>query len=215
MGTVFVLIAAIAFSSKGVMVKLAYRYPVDTETLVMLRMTFALPVFLAIALWVHFSGKSAHLTPRDALTIVLLGITGYYLPIWIDFAGLQYISEWVERVIMFLYPTMVILISALLYGSRIGQRETFALAASYVGVGMAAGAETLATGAAAPHALLGATLVFFSALTYAGYLVASGRLIPRMGTTVFTAYIMLVASIVHYVLIRTAHRSPACHHKCM
>ncbi|HEY8085300.1 MAG TPA: DMT family transporter [Methylophilaceae bacterium] len=193
-GAIFVLLAAVAFSSKAVMVKLAYGYRVDAETLLALRMFFSAPFYIAIAVWVYATGKSAHLNRRDALAIVLLGVIGGYLPMWFDFAGLKYISAGVERVILFLYPTMVIIISAVLLGTRIGKRELFALVTSYIGVGMAAQAEVLTAGSA-PHAILGATLIFVAAFIYAGYLVASGEMIPRMGATAFTAYIMLVTSL--------------------
>lgn len=202
-GAIFVLVSAIAFSSKAVMVKLAYGYHVDTETLLALRMAFAAPFYLAVAIWVQVSGKIAHLTRRDVLALLLLGTVGGYLPMWADFAGLEYVSAGVERVILFLYPTMVVLISALLFGSRIGRREVFALGASYIGVALAAGAEVFAPAVASPHGLLGAGLIFFSALTYAAYLVASGRLIPRIGATAFTACIMLLISLtsaVHFAL---------------
>lgn len=209
-GAILVLVSAVAFSSKAVMVKLAYGYQVDAETLLALRMAFSAPFYLAIALWAYFSGRSAHLNQKDVFALVLLGTVGGYVPMWFDFAGLQYVSAGVERVILFLYPTMVILISAVLFGSRIGRREVFALAASYVGVAMAAGAEVLSPVVAAPHALLGAVLIFFASLTYAGYLVASGQLIPRIGAAAFTAYIMLVIS-----LSSAAHLSLTPHHTAL
>lgn len=204
-GAIFVLVSAVAFSSKAVMIKLAYGYHVDTEMLLILRLAFAAPIYLGIAVWIYRSGKIAHLTQKDVIAIVLLGTVGY-LPMWADFAGLAYVSAGVERVILFLYPTMVVLISAVLFGSRIGRREVFALGTSYVGVAMAAGAEVLAPQTASPHALFGAGLIFISAISYAGYLVVSGRLIPRIGATAFTAYTMLIISLtsaVHFAL--TSH----------
>lgn len=202
-GALFVLVSAIAFSSKAVMIKLAYGYHVDAETLLTLRMAFAAPIYLGIAAWVFATGQSAHLNRKDVFALLLLGTVGGYLPMWADFAGLEYVSAGVERVILFLYPTMVVLISALLFGSRIGRRELFALGVSYIGVALAAGTEVFAPKVASPHGLLGAGLIFFSALSYAAYLVASGRLIPRIGATAFTAYIMLLISLtsaVHFSL---------------
>ncbi|MFM9913165.1 MAG: DMT family transporter [Methylophilaceae bacterium] len=208
-GTFFVLVAAIAFSSKAVMVKLAYGYHVDVETLLALRLAFAAPFYLAIALWIQVTGKNAHLTKQDAFNIIVLGTVGGYLPMWLDFSGLAYVSAGVERVILFLYPTMVILISAVLFGSRIGQREVFALLASYFGVALAAGAEVFTAQAAAPNALLGAVLIFLAAASYAAYLVASGKLIPRIGSTAFTAYIMLVVSLTSavHLSLKPSHRA--------
>jgi len=205
-GALFVLVSAVAFSSKAVMIKLAYRYNVSAETLLMLRLAFAAPIYLVIAAWVYSTGKSAHLTRKDVFAMLLLGTVGGYLPMWFDFAGLEYVSAGVERVILFLYPTMVVIISAILFGSRIGRREMFALGASYIGVAMAAGAEVLSPQASSPHVLLGAAMIFASSVTYAAYLVVSGKLIPRIGATAFTAYIMLIISLTsaaHFTV--TAH----------
>lgn len=193
-GAAFVLVSAVAFSSKAVMVKLAYGYHVDAETLLALRMAFAAPFYLASAVWLYAVGKVDHLDRRDIGAILLLGTVGGYLPMWFDFAGLQYVSAGVERVILFLYPTMVVIISAVMFGYRIGRLEVAALAASYVGVALAAGDNVFA-GQATGHTMLGAVLIFFSAMSYAAYLVASGRMIRKFGAMAFTACIMLVISL--------------------
>lgn len=203
-GAIFVLLSAIAFSSKAVMVKLAYAYHVDVETLLALRMAFSAPFYLILAAWLYFTGRAERLGRRDIAVLVLLGAVGGYLPMWFDFAGLSYVSAGVERVILFLYPTMVVVISATLFGQRIARLEVFALILSYVGAVMAAGGDVLAAGPALHQTVLGAALVFASALIYAGYLVASGRLIPKFGAMAFTAYIMLVISLTaagHYLAI--------------
>jgi len=203
-GAAFVLLSAVAFSSKAVMVKLAYAYDVDVETLLLLRMAFSAPFYLGIAVWLFFAGKVDHLERRDLLALVLLGAVGGYLPMWLDFAGLAYVSAGLERIILFVYPTMVVLISAVVFGRTIGRQEVVALMLSYVGVAVAASGDALAVGQLTPQMLLGAGLVFASALTYAGYLVASGKLIPKLGVLPFTACIMLVASITataHYLVL--------------
>jgi len=203
-GAAFVVLSAVAFSSKAVMVKLAYAYDVDVETLLVLRMAFAAPFYLAIATWLYFAGKVEHLERRDLLAIVLLGSVGGYLPMWLDFSGLAYVSAGLERIILFLYPTMVVLISAMLFGRAIGRQEVVALLLCYAGAAVAAGGDVLAVGQLTSRIALGAGLIFASALTYAGYLVASGRLIPKLGVLPFTACIMLVASMTatgHYLAI--------------
>ena len=194
LGAALVLLSAIAFSSKAVMVKLAYAYHVDVETLLVLRMAFAAPFYLAIAVWLYVSGKVEHLGRRDVVALLLLGTLGGYLPMWLDFAGLAHVTAGLERVILFLYPTMVVLISAVLFSRAIVRHEVAALLLSYVGVAIAAGGDVLAVGQLTTETMLGAGLIFASALIYAGYLVASGKLIPRLGVLPFTALIMLVAS---------------------
>jgi len=199
-----VLLSAVAFSSKAVMVKLAYAYGVDVETLLVLRMAFAAPFYLGIAVWLYLTGKVEHLERGDLLVITMLGVVGGYLPMWLDFAGLAYVSAGLERIILFLYPTFVVLISAMVFGRIVGRHELLALGLCYAGVAMAAGGDVLAVGQLTHQAVLGTALVFFSALIYAGYLVASGRLIPRLGVLPFTAIIMLVASLTatgHYLVL--------------
>lgn len=198
-----VLVAAVTVSSKAIMVKLAYAYSVDAESLIALRMLFAMPFFVALAIWAQRSGHGARMTMRDGTFIAILGVVGGYAPMWFDFAGLAYVSAGLERIILFLYPTMVVLISAVLFGRRIGRREIFALAVSYAGVGLAVGHDLAVLKSGAAETLLGVGLVMISALTYAGYLVFSGRVIPRVGTANFTAYTMLMAGIasgVHFAV---------------
>jgi len=122
---------------------------------------------------------------------------------WLDFEGLVYVSAGLERIILFLYPTMVIVITALLFKQRIGKREIVALIASYAGVGLVVGHDLTMFKTAAGQTMLGAALVLGSAFVYAAYLVYSGRIIPRVGAASFTAYTMLaatLASVVHFAL---------------
>ena len=203
-GSALVLAAAVTVSSKAVMVKLAYAYGVDAESLIALRMAFAMPFFIALAIWARRREVQRRIGPKDALVMVALGVLGGYAPMWFDFAGLAYVSAGLERVILFLYPTMVVLISALLFGQRIGRHEIFALVASYAGVALAVGHDLTVLKSGAAETMLGAILIMISALTYAGYLVCSGRIIPRVGTANFTAYSMLVAGIasaVHFAVM--------------
>jgi drug/metabolite transporter (DMT)-like permease len=194
-GSLLVLAAAITVSSKAIMVKLAYVYGVDPETLIALRMAFSMPFFVALALWARNSSSTPVMTARDGWMIVILGVVGGYAPMWFDFAGLAYVSAGLERVILFLYPTMVVVISAILFKHHIGRREVFALLVSYLGVGLAVGHDLTALKSGAGETLLGALLIVISALSYACYLVYSGRIIPRVGSANFTAYSMLVAGV--------------------
>ncbi|MDP3322440.1 MAG: DMT family transporter [Hydrogenophaga sp.] len=168
---------SIAFSGKAIIVKLAYRHGVDAVTLIMYRMLFALPLFLALAWWAS-RGKAA-LTGKDWLGIVGLGFTGYYLASFLDFWGLQYISASLERLILYLNPTLVLVLGWFIYKRRISSLQALAMAVSYCGVLLVFGHEA---GFQGPNAVLGALLVFGSAISYAIYLVYSGELVKRLGS---------------------------------
>ncbi len=167
---------SIAFSGKAIIVKLAYRYGVDAVTLIMYRMLFALPLFVLMAWW---SGRGRPpLTRRDWLGVVWLGFTGYYLASFLDFLGLQSITASLERLILYLNPTLVLLLGWALYGRRIAYRQMVAMAVSYGGVVLVFGHEVKLEGI---DAALGALFVFLSAVSYAVYLTYSGEMVHRLG----------------------------------
>lgn len=181
-GLVLAILGAVAFSGKAIIVKMAYRYGVDAITLIMLRMLFALPFFLAIAWWTGRSTaqrKVQPLTRRDWLGVVWLGITGYYLASYLDFAGLQYISASLERLILYLNPTLVLLLGLVFYKRHIRQRQMVGMAISYAGVLLVFGHEITLQGSDVP---LGALLVLLSAISYAIYLSYSGEMVQRLGS---------------------------------
>jgi len=189
-GVVFALLAAIGFSGKAILVKLAYLSPVDAVTLLALRMLFSVPVFIGIAVWAAYRHVTS-LNLHDKLLVIALGLLGYYLSSLLDFLGLQYISAGLERLILFLYPTMTVILAALIYRRPIGGKIIAAMALSYAGIALVFlhDADTQEQGI-----WLGATLVFLSTLSYSLYLVGAGYAIRRIGTTRFTAYAMIVAS---------------------
>ena len=171
---------SIAFSGKAIIVKLAYRYGVDAVTLIMLRMLFALPFFAVMAWWAS-RGKPP-LTRGDWLGVLGLGFTGYYLASFLDFAGLAYISASLERLILYLNPTLVVLLGLVLYKRRITGLQLFGMGISYCGVVLVFGHEIAVQGMdARGSAAWGALLVFLSAISYAIYLVYSGELVKRLG----------------------------------
>ena len=177
-GLICAVIGAIAFSGKAIIVKLAYRHGVDAITLIMYRMLFALPLFVIMAWWAG-RGKPA-LTLRDWLAVVALGFCGYYLSSYLDFAGLSYISAGLERLILYLNPTLVLALGWLLYRKVASGRQLLGLAISYAGVMLVFGME-LYTHGAGQQVGLGATLVFLSAVSYAVYLVYSAQYVKRLG----------------------------------
>jgi len=169
---------AIAFSGKAIIVKLAYRYGVDAVTLIMLRMLFALPLFAVMAWWAG-RGKPP-LTRRDWMGVLGLGVTGYYLASFLDFAGLAYITASLERLILYLNPTLVLLFGWLAYGRRIRRAQLLGMAISYAGVMLVFGHELQIGQSRA--AAWGTLLVFLSAVSYAVYLVWSGEFVKRLGS---------------------------------
>ena len=176
-GLLLAAAGSIAFSGKAIIVKLAYRHGVDAITLVMFRMLFALPFFIAMAWW---AGRNqAPLTRNDWLGVLGLGFTGYYLSSFLDFLGLQYISASFERLILYLNPTLVLVLGWVLYKRKITYRQGMAMALSYSGVLLVFGHEVSLVG---DNIALGAILVFGSAITYAIYLTYSGQLVQRLGS---------------------------------
>ena len=198
-GVALVVLAATGFSAKAILIKFAYRWPVDAVTLLGLRMALALPFFL-IAAWWSTRAAAQRLSPREGLALLGLGLCGYYLASLFDFLGLQYVSASLERLVLFLYPTLVLLLRRA-FGYRPGRREWLALALSYAGIALVVAAEGVGT--QPPGYWLGVALVFASALAYAVYLVGSGPMIGRLGSLRFTALAMLVSTggvLVHYLL---------------
>jgi drug/metabolite transporter (DMT)-like permease len=199
------VLGAVAFSGKAIIVKLAYRHGVDAVTLIMLRMLFALPFFLAMSWW---AGRPRNgqtpppLTVHDWLGVLGLGVTGYYLASYLDFAGLAYITASLERLILYLNPTLVLLLGLVLAGRRIGQRQMAGMAISYSGVLLVFGHEVRLQGS---DVALGAVLVFLSAVSYALYLFYSGEMVRRLGSLRLVGLATSVACglcIAQFVLLR-------------
>ena len=194
------MVGSVAFSGKAIIVKLAYRHGVDPITLIMLRMLFALPIFVLMAWWAS-RGKPS-LTGKDWLGVLGLGFTGYYFASFLDFAGLQYISASLERLILYLNPTLVLFLSLLLYGKRFTLRQMLGMVISYAGVVLVFGHEITAQGS---DAVWGALLVFLSATFYSLYLVYSGEIVRRLGSIRLVGLASTVAClccILQFVLLR-------------
>lgn len=189
-GALFCALAAIAFSGKAIIIKLAYRYGVDALTLLALRMLFSAPLFLALAWWASQRQKAQPLSAADRRAVVILGLVGYYLSSYFDFLGLQYITAALERLVLFLYPTFVLIFSALLFGRRIGARDVGALVLSYVGIVLVVVNEWRTQPG---NVAVGSLWVLASALFYAAYLLWSGRLVGRVGSLRFACYAGVVS----------------------
>lgn len=181
---------AVLFSTKAVIAKLLYRYHIDAVTLIAFRMIFSLPFFAAVAVWKMRT--EAPLAAQDRWRLLGLGLVGYYLSSYLDFLGLQYISVGLERLILFLTPTFVLLITSLFFKRRITQAEWIALALSYAGIVLVF-MHDLAGGAGST--VVGALFVLGSATTYAVYLLGSGEMVRRIGSLRLVAYAMCVSSV--------------------
>lgn len=190
-GVGLAILAAFGFSFKAILVKLAYPFGVDAVTLLVLRMAFALPVFL----WVGFTASKGEvpLSRRDWAAVSALGALGYYGASILDFYGLQYITAGLERLILFTYPTLTLLLGAALYGRAISRREWAAFALCYTGIA-AAFAHDLQFADDTSFVWIGAGFVFGSSVSYALYLSGSVGMIVRLGAARFTALAMLVST---------------------
>ena len=201
-GVGLVLLASIGFSARGVIIKLAYPYGVDAVTLLALRMLFSLPFFVVMGL-VSQRG-TAPLTRVQWRMVIVLGFIGYYLSSYLSFLALSYIAAALERLLLYLTPTIVLVISAALMKHPIRRHHVAALALTYGGIVLVMSDQLLiATDSGA--VLTGSALAFISAFTYAVYLVASGSIIPAIGAARFTAYASGTACgfvIVQFLLVR-------------
>jgi len=194
---------AIAFSGKAILAKLMYRHGVDAVQVLFWRMLLSLPLFLALAWWAG-RGRPAF-TRRDWLSVIGLGFSGYYLASMLDFMGLQYVTASLERLILYLNPTLVLLMSVGVLGRRVSTRQVGAMLLSYAGVLVVFGQELHFEGG---QVALGSALVFGSALAYAVYLVASGEVVRRLGALRLTGAATSVACVLAIVQLLVL-RSPS------
>lgn len=192
--TVLLFTGAILFSSKAVLVKLAYRYDIDSISLLALRMLFSLPFYLIIAYRSERKGRmnGQKLSWAQWFELTIYGIMGYYIASLLDFVGLQYVTAGLERLILFVYPTLVLLLSALFLGNKIERIQYLAVLLTYSGIALAF-VENLRLGQE-KNLILGSVLIFFCALAYAIYLIGSGRLLPYLGTWRYTSLAMIAST---------------------
>jgi drug/metabolite transporter (DMT)-like permease len=180
-GRLYAVLSAVGFSLKAVFVKLAYAAaPVEPLTLLALRMVFALPLFLWLLRLANRDAGAA-LTRADIVRVWLLACVGYYLSSLFDFHGLTYITAGLERLILYLYPTLVLLLQAWLTRKRPGGRAWQAMAICYSGLAIAF-FHDLAQGGQGADVVTGAAWVFASAVTYALYYAGIGDMVSRIGS---------------------------------
>lgn len=195
-GFLLAALGSVLFAGKAIAVKFTYRYGIDPVTLIAFRMLFALPFFAVIA-W-HETRRARlngvpPLTRQEKLRIVLLGLIGYYLSSFLDFIGLQYISAGLERAILFLSPTFVLLMTAFWLKRPIARAQWVAMALAYAGV-LLVFVQDIRFGGG--QVMLGSLCVLGAAFSYACYLIGAGELIKRVGSTRLVAYAMCTSCVV-------------------
>jgi drug/metabolite transporter (DMT)-like permease len=204
-GPAFAVIGILGFSFKAILIKLAYEWaPIDPVTLLALRMIYSAPFFALMAWWASKSSNTEPMRRADWLALLWLGFIGYYLASLLDFMGLQYITASLERLVLFLYPTMVVLLSVALLRKRVGGRIWVALLLSYAGI-LLVFEHDLRFVSDAQGFWLGTALVFAGAFCYALYLIGAGPVITRLGSIRFIAWAMLTSAvfvIVQFLLTR-------------
>ena len=189
-----VFTGAVLFSMKAVLVKLALPYGIEPVPLLMLRMLFSMPFYVGVLIWLSLDKETVKKqTPTPWIRILVLGFVGYYLASFFDFYGLKFIPANLERVILYSYPTIVLLISAVFARKRVTIHQAIAVAICYVGIFVAVRFGSHQS--ESTDVTWGTILIFLSAVTYAIYLVGSGELIPQIGVWRFTSIAMLVSTV--------------------
>jgi drug/metabolite transporter (DMT)-like permease len=178
-------LGSILFSAKAIVVKLCYQYGVDSATVLSLRMLFSLPFFWVAVWWSSRQHQPSPMAKQDILSIIFLGFVGYYLSSYLDFLGLQYITVGLERIILYLNPTIVLLISMLFLKKKIHKQQWLALLLAYAGVTIVFSHDLHTMG---PSIAWGGMLVFLSAISYAVYLIFAGEIVGRVGSIRLVAY---------------------------
>jgi drug/metabolite transporter (DMT)-like permease len=203
-GILFALFGAVFFSTKAIFVKLAYRETaVDAVSLLALRMLFSLPFFLVSAFAASSKSENVKFTPSQWVGVAVVGCLGYYLSSLLDFLGLQYVSAGIERLILFIYPTLVLLISSVVFRVHINIYQWMAIVISYSGLLLAFWGEATFD-SSGPNFVKGSLLIFACSITYAIYIVGSGRLIPIVGAAKFNSYAMTfacIAVVIHFLVV--------------
>ena len=193
-GILICILGAVCFSTKAIFVKLAYRdTSIDTITLLALRMVFSLPFFLGSAFASSNHAHNVKFTFRQWLAVAGIGCLGYYVSSLLDFLGLQYISAGTERLILFIYPTLVLIMSYVFFRIKISSLQWLAVTLTYLGLALAFFGELNFSATRSSDFYFGSALIFACAITYAGYIVGSGRLIPLIGPAKFNSYAMSFA----------------------
>jgi drug/metabolite transporter (DMT)-like permease len=200
------IVGGILFAAKGILAKLMYREGIDASTLLALRMLLSAPMFAVMAVWTW--GQEPRIQRRDLLHIAGLGFIGYYLSSYLSFLGLEYVSVGLERLILFLNPTVVLLLSWLLYKRKVSRQQWWSMGLAYAGIVLVFWSDVDVSGTSTSRIALGASIVFAAALSYGVYLLLSGEVVRRYGSLRLVSLAMLVSTVytgIHYVVLSPDH----------
>ncbi|MFT4568191.1 MAG: drug/metabolite transporter (DMT)-like permease [Saprospiraceae bacterium] len=193
-GGFLALIGAVLFSTKAILVKLAYNYDIDSVSLLNLRMLFALPIFAGIAIHKFSKDKTKIALAKEyKWSVILFGFLGYYVASLADLEGLRFIDASLERIVIFMYPTLVVILSYIFLRKRITRVQLYAIVTTYIGVMIALGGNLIIN--ASDNFIWGVMLILFSAFAYAIYLIGSGEVAPKLGTRIYNSLSMTVAAL--------------------
>lgn len=191
LGILFVTISAILFSSKGVIIKTAYAEGVDSITFLMFRYLFSFPFYL-ILLLIYSKPNQYKASKKEFLLIVFLSLIGYYLSSLLDFYGLEYVSAGLERLILFIYPTITTIIGVLFFNKKPNKWIYISLIITYIGIFGVVMYDISTQGA---EIWKGVLMIFACAVMFAIYLVFSDELVPKFGTIRYTSMVMIISSL--------------------
>jgi drug/metabolite transporter (DMT)-like permease len=201
-GILLAFFGAIFFSGKAIIIKYLYNhYDVETLPLLSLRMIFSVPFYIAV-LWFSRNSNAEPTTKSDRYKIFGLGISGYYLASFFDFKGLEYITATMERLVLFVYPTLVLILSAILLGKKISKFQLVAVIMTYLGI-LTAFLPDFETNDQ-KNMLVGIGLIFLSGLCYAIYLMGTGQMVKKFGTLKLSSLALIISTIaviIHYYLV--------------
>jgi drug/metabolite transporter (DMT)-like permease len=203
-GYVCAATGAAFFSTKAIFIKLAFQDQVDAALFLAYRMIFATPVFVAIGVLALAKRRADGLPPPDLPSVawaVVIGLIGYYVASAFDFAGLQYISASLERLVLFTYPLFVMFIGAMLYGEALTGFSILAAVVTYIGLAIVFAVDLPEGGR---NTGIGTALILGAAISFAWYQILAQRVIPRLGSALFTSIALTaagVACVLHQALL--------------
>jgi drug/metabolite transporter (DMT)-like permease len=199
-------LGAAFFSTKAIFIKLAFEEQVDASLMLAYRMIFATPVFVAIGVWAYAKRRAKGEPPPDRRSIAyaaFIGVLGYYVASAFDFAGLQYISAALERLVLFTYPLFVMFIGAALYGERITRFGIAAAVVTYIGLAIVLAVDLPSGGR---NTAIGTALVLGAAISFAWHQILAKRFIAPLGAALFTSIALTTAGVfcvLHQVVFGT------------
>lgn len=200
-GFFFAIASAALFAIRPIFVKLVYAQGVDSTTLIALRMLFSVPIYIVLLVFfLRNSERRSRLNKTNIIQIAGIGMLGYYAASFLDLVGLQYVTAQLGRMILYTYPTFVVLIGAALFGKRITLRTVISLLITYLGIAVIFGHDLSTFGS---DVVTGALFITASAIVFSFYLLNSKSLIQQVGSKIFTCIALIAASggiFIHFLI---------------